>query len=102
MNTRLCVENLSARTTESELSRLFSTYGNVAGVNIVIDRTSQKPRSLGFVTMVTPEAADAAIRSLNGKVIGAETLVVSEALPRAAAKKPSAERNPRRTLSSLY
>lgn len=81
---------------------LFSTYGNVVDVHIAVDRTSQKSRGFGFVTMVTPEAAQAAIRSLNGKVIGADTLAVSEAWPREVAKSSSPGRNPRRGPSSLF
>jgi hypothetical protein len=60
MNTKIYVENIAPATTENELGERFSTYGNVAGVNRVLDRTHQKPWSLGFVTMVTLESARAA------------------------------------------
>jgi RNA recognition motif-containing protein len=70
MNAKLYVENIAPATTENELKDLFSTYGNVAEVNIILDRTHQKPRGLGFVTMVTPEGAWAAIQALHGKQIG--------------------------------
>ena len=60
---------------------LFSVYGNVADVNIAVDRANHKPRGFGFVTMVTPEGARAAIQALNGKAIGTGALIVSEALP---------------------
>ena len=103
MNTKIYVDNLPPVTTESELMNLFSTYGNVVDVNIAVDRTSQKPRGFGFVTMVTPEGARAAIRSLDGKVMVAGTLAVSEARPREeAAESSSPGRNPRRGPSSLY
>jgi cold-inducible RNA-binding protein len=103
MNTKIYVDNLSPVTTESELMNLFSTYGNVVDVNIAVDRTSQKSRGFGFGTMVTPEGAQAAIRSLNGKVMGAGTLAVSEAWPREEAAELSRPgRNPRRSPSSLY
>jgi len=78
MNAQLYVENIAPATTENELKDLFSTYGNVAEVNIILDRTHQKPRGLGFVTMVTPEGAWAAIQALHGKQIGEHTLTVSE------------------------
>lgn len=103
MNTKIYVDNLSPVTTESELMNLFSTYGNVVDVNIAVDRTSQKSRGFGFVTMVTPEGARAAIRSLNGKVMGAGTLAVSEAWPREEVPKTSRrDRAPRRSASSLF
>lgn len=103
MSTKLYVDNLALATTESELVALFSDYGNVVGVNIVVDHTSPKPRRFGLVTMMTSEAARAAIRSLNGKVIGADTLAVSETRPREEVAKWSIPgRFPRRGPSSLY
>jgi RNA recognition motif-containing protein len=48
------MDDLVANTTESQLIDLFSAYGSVKDVNIVVDRTSHKP--CGFVKMVTPEA----------------------------------------------
>jgi cold-inducible RNA-binding protein len=82
MTPKLYIENIAPTTTENELKDLFSVYGNVAEVNIVIDRTLQKPQGLGFVTMVTPEGARAAIQALHGKLMGKYKLIVSEAWPR--------------------
>ena len=59
MNTKIYVDNLATATTEHELMNLFSVYGNVADVNIAVDRANHKPRGFGFVTMVTPEGARA-------------------------------------------
>ena len=81
MNTKIYVDNLAAATTESELLELFTPYGNVVNVNIVVDRTSRKPRGFGFITMATPEGARAAIRALHGKVTTSGNLAVSEAWP---------------------
>ena len=79
MNKKVYVDNLAAATTENELMNLFSAYGNIAEVNVPIDRTNGRPRGFGFVTMVTPEGARAAIRALHGKEIGTHNLIVSEA-----------------------
>ena len=79
MNTKVYVDNLAAATTENELKNLFSAHGNVVDVNIAVDRASHKPRGFGFVTMVTPEGARAAIRALHGKEMGTHNLIVSEA-----------------------
>ena len=103
MSTRLFVDNLALATTESELVALFPDYGNVVDVNIAVDHTSHKPRGFGFVTMVTPEGARAAIQSLNGKARGPDTLTVSEASPREEiAKSSKSGRNPRRDPGSPY
>jgi cold-inducible RNA-binding protein len=101
MNTKVYVDNLAAGTTENELMDLFSVYGNVVAIHIAVDRTNPTPRGFGFVTMVTPEGARAAIRALNGKPIGTSTLAVSEGwLEQAGA--PNGKRIPRRRPSRLY
>jgi cold-inducible RNA-binding protein len=69
--------------TEKELKEIFSPYGNVAEVNIVVERADKKPRGFGVVTMATPEGARAAIQDLHGRRIGENTLTVSETGPRA-------------------
>ncbi|HEV2453740.1 MAG TPA: RNA-binding protein [Verrucomicrobiae bacterium] len=82
MNTKIYVENIAPTTTENELKALFSIYGNVAEVNIVLDRTCQKPWGVGFVTMVTPEGTRAAIHALHGRQIAEHRLTVTEAAPK--------------------
>jgi cold-inducible RNA-binding protein len=79
MNTKVYVDNLAAAATEGDLRDLFSPHGNVAEVNVPIDRTSGRSRGFGFVTMATPEGARSAIRALNGRAIGTGTLTVREA-----------------------
>lgn len=78
---KVYVDNLDAVTSERDLMNLFSPYGNVAEVNIAIDRVHHKSRGFGFVTMATPDGARAAIRALHGKQIGTHNLIVSEAWP---------------------
>jgi len=77
MNTKIYVENLTADTTETELTDLFSAYGNVADVNIAFD-SDRKSRRFARVTMVTSEGARAAIQALNGRTLGTATLAVRE------------------------
>ncbi|MGD0252712.1 MAG: RNA-binding protein [Verrucomicrobiota bacterium] len=79
MNTKVYIDNLAAVTTERDLMDLFSPYGNVAQVNVPLDRTNGRLRGFGFVTMATSEGARAAIRALHGKEIGTHNLIVSEA-----------------------
>ena len=78
---KVYVDNLAAVTTERDLIDLFSPYGNVAEVNIAVDRVNHKSRGFGFVTMATSEGARSAIQALNGKAVGTRTLTVSEAWP---------------------
>jgi cold-inducible RNA-binding protein len=82
MNTKLFVGNLSFETSELELQDLFAACGPVTDVNIVTDRFTQKPRGFAFVTMATPEGAQAAIQQLSGKSVNGRALTVNEARPR--------------------
>ena len=81
MKTKVYVDNLAAATTETDLIDLFSPYGNVLDANIWVEHENHRPLGFGFVTMVTSEAARAAVQALNGKVIRTSTLTVSQAWP---------------------
>ena len=82
MNTKLYVGNLSYDTTENDLQDLFSQHGPVSEVVILQDRETGRGRGFGFVTMGTPEGAQAAIQALNGKEVQGRALTVNEARPR--------------------
>jgi cold-inducible RNA-binding protein len=82
MNTKLFVGNLSFQTTENDLQDAFQQFGNVIEVNLVTDKMSGRPRGFAFVTMESPEAAQAAIAGLNGRDMDGRNLSVSEARPR--------------------
>src|SRR5580765_5260487 len=81
-NTKLYVGNLAYTTSENDLQDMFSAHGPVTEVHLPSDRESGRPRGFAFVTMATPEAAQAAILALNGRAVGARMLTVNEARPR--------------------
>ena len=76
------VGNLSFRSTEQDLRRLFEAYGQVDRVNIVTDRDSGQPRGFGFVEMSDNAEGDRAIAALNGHEVGGRALNVNEARPK--------------------
>ena len=82
MSNKLFVGNLSFNTTENDLQDTFAAHGTVVEANLMMDRTSGRPRGFGFVTMSTPEEAQAAIEALNGKSIDGRALTVNVAKPR--------------------
>ena len=82
MSTKLFVGNLSFNTTENDLQDAFAAHGTVVETNLMMDRMSGRPRGFGFVTMSTPEEAQAAITALNGKSIDGRALTVNVAKPR--------------------
>ena len=79
MSTKLYVGNLPYETTESDLQTLFEASGQVASINIVRDRTTGQPRGFAFVEMNDDNAAQEAIRQLNGRDLQGRPLTVREA-----------------------
>jgi cold-inducible RNA-binding protein len=82
MNSKLFVGNLSFNTTENDLQDLFQSCGSVTEVNLITDRMSGRSKGFAFVTMSSPEEAQNAISTLNGKNVNGRDLNVSEARPR--------------------
>lgn len=82
MSTKLFVGNLSFNTIENDLHDLFAAHGGVIEVNLMVDKFTGRPRGFAFVTMESPEAAEAAIQALHGKNFDGRDLTVNIARPR--------------------
>jgi RNA recognition motif-containing protein len=76
---KLLIRNLSRLTTEEELKGLFQDFGAVQSCHLVIDRESGESKGFGFMEMPKVGEAKAAIRNLNGKVVGRNTIRVKKA-----------------------
>jgi len=79
MSKKVYVGNMNYATTENALRDLFTQYGEVASVNIIVDRYTGKAKGFGFVEMNTEEEARAAIEALNGFEFMGRQLRVNEA-----------------------
>lgn len=82
MNTKLFVGNLAFEVTENDLQDAFVAFGPVSEVNLMTDRSTGRSRGFAFVTMATPEGAQAAIQGMAGKDLKGRALTVNEARPR--------------------
>ena len=87
MNTKLFVGNLSFDVTENDLQDYFVGFGPVNEVNLMTDRSTGRSRGFAFVTMATPEGAQAAITGAAGKDFKGRALTVNEARPRAGTRR---------------
>ena len=79
---KLFVGNLSFNTTENDLQDAFAAFGTVTEANLMMDRSTNRPRGFGFVTMSSDEEAQKAIDGLNGKDMDGRALTVNVARPR--------------------
>jgi RNA recognition motif-containing protein len=79
---KIYVGSLSYEITEEDLRQEFMAFGEVTSVSIITDKISGRPKGFAFVEMASKSEAEAAITSLNGKVLNERTIVVNEARPR--------------------
>ena len=82
MGNKLYVGNLGYGLGDSDLEKLFTTYGSVRSAQVIKDRDTGRSKGFGFVEMGSEQEAQAAITALNGKEIDGRTLVVNEARPK--------------------
>ena len=73
------VSNLSFQTTEESLNSMFSNYGTVTSVKIIMDRETNQSRGFGFVEMSSEAEGREALAGLNNKEIDGRALNVSVA-----------------------
>ena len=75
-NQKLYVGNLNFDANEDQVRELFSSFGNVDDVKIVMDRFSGRSRGFAFVKMDSSESANKAKDALNGQPFQGKALVI--------------------------
>jgi RNA recognition motif-containing protein len=75
----LFVSGIAPRMLEDELEELFSKYGQVDKVQIMVDPHTRESRGFGFVQMHTAEDADAAKDALTGEEKYGRVLTIEKA-----------------------
>ena len=82
MAKKLFVGNLSWDTTDDSLAALFATYGTVISAVVIKDKQTNRSKGYGFVEMEDDDAADKAMKEMNGKDLDGRAINVNEARPR--------------------
>lgn len=82
MGNKLYVGNLPFSVTEDELREVFARHGEVQSVAVIMDRDTGRARGFGFVEMGDSNAAQEAMRALDGTDMGGRSLKVNEAQDR--------------------
>ena len=79
---RLFLGNIPRAATEDDVREWVQSQGFlVEGVDLITDRTTGMPRGFGFATLVDKADAEAAVRTLNGKIMGGRPITVNHAVP---------------------
>lgn len=76
------VYNIPEDGNDNTLYQLFSPYGAIANVKVIIDYSTKKCKGYGFVNMMTYEDAYRAIAGLNGTTFQGKRLQVSFKAPK--------------------
>ena len=87
------VGQLPSNISESELRELFSEFGEIASVNLVMDRYSGRPKDFGFIEMPDNSEADKAIKALNKSKLKGQSIKVNQVQVNRREKR--AKRRPR-------
>lgn len=83
------VSGIAPRMGEEELEELFSKYGKVEKVNIMVDPHTKESRGFGFVKMATSEEADAAKDALTGEERYGRVMTIEKARRARPSNSPS-------------
>lgn len=73
---KLFVGNFPFTVEESQLRDLFSPYGEIENLALIIDRDTGRAKGFAFITFATQQAAEKALEQ-NGKDIGGRALKVN-------------------------
>lgn len=87
------VGNLSFEVKEIDVQRVFTAFGVVTSVAIVMEKKGKKSRGFGFVEMPDEQEALAAIAQLQGKEILGRPINVTPAVSKGPKSEPTGKKN---------
>jgi len=91
MSKKLFVGGLAWATTTETLNKTFAVFGDITEAKVITDRDTGRSRGFGFVNFVDDQAADDAIKALDGQSLDGRTIHVN-----VSEDKPGRPRAPRR------
>ncbi len=80
--TKLFVGGLPFSVTSQQLEELFATYGQIQSAQVISDRYTNQSRGFGFVEMADENAAQEAVKALDGSDLEGRKINVSVARPK--------------------
>lgn len=89
----LYVSNLNPETSELDLRRIFSEFGEIVSAKVIRDMATGESKGFGFVEMATMTAGHNAIDNLDSTFLQGNVIVVKPAKPNPA-KSGGAVRKP--------
>jgi RNA recognition motif-containing protein len=87
------VSNLSFTVRDEDLKEYFAEYGEVTSAKVIMDKFTNRSRGFAFVEMPDENAAQKAIKELDGSLVDDRSIKVNVA-------KPKEERTTKRSFSN--
>ncbi|THU52618.1 hypothetical protein C4D60_Mb10t05850 [Musa balbisiana] len=81
-NGRLFVRNLPYTATEDDLAELFSQFGDLSEVHLVVDKDTKRSKGIGYVFYTLTESAMRALEELDNSIFQGRLLHVMPAKPK--------------------
>ncbi|ONK55952.1 uncharacterized protein A4U43_C10F2630 [Asparagus officinalis] len=78
---RLFIRNLPYTANEDELLELFSQFGDVSQVHLVVDKDTKRSKGIGYVLFKLPECAVRAMEELDNSIFQGRLLHIMPAKP---------------------
>ena len=88
MSSKIYVGNLPYSVTDSSLESNFAEFGRVSSAKVMMDRETGRSKGFGFVEIGSAEAAQAAIKALDGMSVDGRSITVNLARPREEGRGP--------------
>ncbi len=81
------VGQLPYNVNEAELRELFTEFGEIASINLVMDRFSGRAKGFAFIEMPSNSEADQAIKALNRSMFKGREIKVNQVQPQKKNKR---------------
>lgn len=94
--TKLFIGGLPYSIDNQKLNDMFATFGQVMSANVITDKFTNQSKGFGFVEMADDDAAQEAIKALDGSDLEGRKLGVSVARPKEDRPQNSGFRNDNR------
>ena len=77
MNNKIYIGNLTYNISKQAIEEAFGKFGTVTDVALITDSKTGRPKGFGFITFESSEAANEAIKELDGTDLGGRSIKVS-------------------------
>jgi RNA recognition motif-containing protein len=80
-NNTVYISNLSYERDRNGLKSMFSQFGEIKNIKIIVEPATNQSRGMAFIEMANPTQAKNAINGLNQKIFDGRTVKVNFATP---------------------